>query len=623
MTRLFCLTLMAAFALVGCNKQNGERPVDGRDTDGLYEPEPPSDYQGRVMDGYLQQARVWLDLDGDSQYDSGSVQVVIGGRAGCEISTPADQAAEECLETLSMGEPTALTGEGGRFTLDVTGLALPDDQAADLDPNNYPLVAVAIPGRTLEETEAGNQTINHAFRLTSPPGERVVSPLTTLVDARRTLDLDALDVTEGGLAVDLSGVNPLGDYIQRGDARARAYGEALTRLLQIQFPDDREQGIIDNGGRLTDIDRDADRVLRLGYVSAVADVVGAVDAAAQSDGYGNVDISGLALPTLIPDLNNPLLLKAVVVETPPDNPTAIASDLTTSSRVRFQYDAEGVLQAIEADGCLKPSLYEVARLARVNGRVAELNVQGFEGFFLASSPASTFYSDDGDVDERLTFDWTNGTAELQSTTSCHGGQNGSELGGAAEQVLTWTISGDTVTVRDGDRELVQTVGQGIDPMLGYTDTDGTSQSIDGAVSGCGINDDAAGEPEVISGTQPYTYEADETGAGGDLPSDGALDSRDLLWDQRFGHQQLLRRVFFDTSRSSEDLLKWQYRYRTPAGDDEEEAGEQANLLDEARLSLTAGTPNCGGTPGTLDSGGIFANLTYEYHTLAESLLSSK
>lgn len=620
MTRLSCLTLMAALVLAGCNEQNAERPVDGRDTDGLYEPEPPSKYEGRVMDGYLQEARVWLDLDGDFQYDSGSVQVVIGGRPGCEISTPADQADAGCLETLSSGEPTALSGKGGRFTLDVTGLALPDDQAADLDPRNYPLVAVAVPGRTVEETDAGNVTIQQAFRMTSPPGERVISPLTTLVDARRTLNLDALDVTDGGLAVDLSGVNPLGDYVQDDDARARAYGEALTRLLQIQFPDNREQGIIDNGGRLTDLDRDADRVLRLGYLSGVPDVIASVDKAAESNGYGAVDIQNLTLPGLIPDLDNPVLLKQVDVRTPTGD-----GDLAVTSTVRYRYDSEGVIQSIAANGCLNPSLYEIARLARVQGRVAELSVQGLEGFYLQSSPASTFYSEDGGVDERLTFDWDAQTATFQSTTSCHGGQNGSELGGDAEQELTWTISDtDTVTVWDGDRELVQTIGDGQDPVYGYTDTNGTSQSIDGPVSECpeDLSEEDLQEPELITGVQPYTYMGDATGSSVSQISDGTLTGEALLWDQRSGYQQLLRRVFFDTSLTTDSLVEWQYRYRTPAGNGDE-AGPQGNLLQTAQLSESGGSVQCGFSPGNLSHGGLFAKLEYEYHTLAESLLNGQ
>lgn len=68
MRRLRSLSLsLLMLALAGCGGESDTPPVDGRDFDGVsYSLSAP--YGGRVIDGYLEQARVWLDLDGDSQY---------------------------------------------------------------------------------------------------------------------------------------------------------------------------------------------------------------------------------------------------------------------------------------------------------------------------------------------------------------------------------------------------------------------------------------------------------------------------------------------------------------------------------------------------------------------------
>ena len=71
MKRLLSFTVaLFTLALAGCGEESDKSPVDGRDFDAedYSEPEP---YTGRVIDGYLRNARVWLDMDGDSQYTPG------------------------------------------------------------------------------------------------------------------------------------------------------------------------------------------------------------------------------------------------------------------------------------------------------------------------------------------------------------------------------------------------------------------------------------------------------------------------------------------------------------------------------------------------------------------------
>ncbi|MEH6561455.1 MAG: hypothetical protein V7713_08500, partial [Marinobacter sp.] len=59
--------------IAGCGKESDELPVDGRDFDGVQYSDP-APYTGRVIDGYLKNARVWLDLDGDNQFTPGPME---------------------------------------------------------------------------------------------------------------------------------------------------------------------------------------------------------------------------------------------------------------------------------------------------------------------------------------------------------------------------------------------------------------------------------------------------------------------------------------------------------------------------------------------------------------------
>lgn len=71
MKRLLPLSVaLFTLALAGCGEESDESPVDGRDFDAQDYSEPRP-YTGRVIDGYLRNARVWLDMDGDSSIRRG------------------------------------------------------------------------------------------------------------------------------------------------------------------------------------------------------------------------------------------------------------------------------------------------------------------------------------------------------------------------------------------------------------------------------------------------------------------------------------------------------------------------------------------------------------------------
>ena len=97
---------------------------------------------GTVADGYLRDARVFLDRNNNHVYDN--------------------------------GEPTAQSAAGGVYSLDVN----PGD--GDL----YPVVAQVVAGQTVDE-DTGSPVVN-SYLLESSPGHwQFVSPLTTLVQLER------------------------------------------------------------------------------------------------------------------------------------------------------------------------------------------------------------------------------------------------------------------------------------------------------------------------------------------------------------------------------------------------------------------------------------------------------
>ena len=97
-----------------------------------------STLSGTLADGYLKDARVFLDRNGNRVYDS--------------------------------GEPMAMSTVGGAFSLSIN----PGEGA------KYPVVAQVIGGQTIDEDDG--QPVTDSYLLEAPPGRwQFVSPLTTLV----------------------------------------------------------------------------------------------------------------------------------------------------------------------------------------------------------------------------------------------------------------------------------------------------------------------------------------------------------------------------------------------------------------------------------------------------------
>ncbi|RXJ74131.1 hypothetical protein CS022_05805 [Veronia nyctiphanis] len=98
-------------------------------------------YRVTVIDGYLDGATVWVDLDADYELDQ--------------------------------DEPSAVSGANGDADINVAGI----DNA-----ERYPIVALAVRGKTIDEDT--QLTVPYTFLLSMPPGYKVITPLTTLLDYR-------------------------------------------------------------------------------------------------------------------------------------------------------------------------------------------------------------------------------------------------------------------------------------------------------------------------------------------------------------------------------------------------------------------------------------------------------
>lgn len=130
-TSVMALGLFSSLTLYGCGSDD-DTPSS-----------TSTSYSVKAIDGYLQGALVWLDLDGDFQLDD--------------------------------NEPSATSQTGGVAQLDVTGID---------DPQNYPVIVQAIQGQTIDE-DTGN-TVAADFTLSAPAGVTQVTPLSTLVHVEVT-----------------------------------------------------------------------------------------------------------------------------------------------------------------------------------------------------------------------------------------------------------------------------------------------------------------------------------------------------------------------------------------------------------------------------------------------------
>ncbi|MDX1556731.1 MAG: hypothetical protein R3212_11940, partial [Xanthomonadales bacterium] len=546
---------LLTFALAGCGEESDESPVDGRDFDaqGYDEPRP---YTGRVIDGYLRNARVWLDMDGDSQYTPGPMTIT--NSAGTEI-------------TLPNGEPTTMSGEDGKFTLDTTELVQDPSVAPDIDPRDFPLFAVILPGQTLEQTRIGEVVLENAYMLSAPPGVRNVTPLSTLVRQRRVIGVQDLTATTTDLADALGNVNLLSDYVKSGDHRAHAYARAFARFMASQFPESTASQLRDSDGRAWTLSEDAAYLLGVSFVRNALDVVKVVDAAASQGNYQNVNVDELPLPEVPIELDDPMILdrQTILARSEGGELPASMSNLSVSAELVFDYSEEGRVTSITAHGCMRPSLREMARLINVGGKIAETGTQWMPGISL-SQQSAIFYEDEG-PDERLVFDWANRRATFETTTTCHPGlAASSSLGGTPAISYQWSMADNGVqslsASSGGTTEVLRPDYQsGTDAFFGFTRiVDGIEEEImtlSGSVQSCeaDIDPNDADAALLVSAQQPYTISGAIPQPDGFSPLALEFDTRDdRLRPLRFGF--LDQRMASTTGVNNTEGFDWAFYY---------------------------------------------------------------
>jgi len=133
------LILAAALTLAGCGGSSG----GGANSSGS------NNYSVTAIDGYLQNAEVWLDLNENFQLDA--------------------------------GEPNSLSGTNGIANLDISGLT---------NPEQYPVVVRAISNQTIDEDQG---LVTTGYVMSAPAGETAITPLSTLVHVILKRDVNNTD----------------------------------------------------------------------------------------------------------------------------------------------------------------------------------------------------------------------------------------------------------------------------------------------------------------------------------------------------------------------------------------------------------------------------------------------
>ncbi|WP_372987849.1 hypothetical protein [Marinobacter sp.] len=627
MTRLECLPIaLLMLTLAGCGQESDTPSVDGRDFDGVSYSEP-APYSGKVIDGYLTHARVWLDMDGDSQYTPGPLEIELENGN---------------IAVLESGEPTTMSGQGGEFSLDVAELDLPPELGPDLDPRDYPLYAVALPGKTLEQTWRGDVPVARAFLMSAAPGVRNITPLTTLARYRSLFGLGSYLETPEDLAGSLAGLNLVADYVLSGDERVHAYARTLARFMASQIPDGYNEALSrpDSDGTERSLLNAEQTVYLLGIslVQNAPSVIAVVDEVAGGD-YANVDVSALHLPEVPLEFSDPVLLTHQRILAQPEsdqNLPVSTSSLMVSSELFFDYSEAGQLLSVSAEGCLAPSMPELARLIKVNGLMYQLGSQWRPSVSL-SPQSRVAYEADG-VDERLIFDWDNRRIYFETSTTCHEHEGilagSTELAGNPEVTYRWQKVGDagvelvaeipqgggSVLVRKLAPEAAGVSPEDFDGYVLSEDGVETSSLLVGAGFSCDPDAEITGADHVVTAQYNYEFSGYEPQPANFVGLALEYDARDLDGDGSGAPvSRLLRYGFLDPDLSglanvdADSGFQWAMYYPTtfdPANPD---------LIREAYLTNYSGARECKRefeeTPSS-----AYAKVEYSYQVLSEYLL---
>ncbi|MCL9776276.1 thrombospondin type 3 repeat-containing protein [Vibrio methylphosphonaticus] len=180
------LTLSIVSVLAGC----GGSDNDVGSSNG-------SSYSVKAIDGYLNGALIWLDIDSDGQLDE--------------------------------GEPSAETSGLGDATLQLEGVTDLNGNAI-ADASQYPLVVRAIRGKTIDVGDGSdNRPVLEDYVMSAPAGQTAVTPFSTLIHIKVN-NGSSLDEAKQQVASDL-GVQEeelLGDYYETGSNNTKKIAQIIV-----------------------------------------------------------------------------------------------------------------------------------------------------------------------------------------------------------------------------------------------------------------------------------------------------------------------------------------------------------------------------------------------------------
>ncbi|XOZ33550.1 hypothetical protein ACMDCT_15305 [Halomonadaceae bacterium KBTZ08] len=504
------LTLLSLAALSGCfgNSESDEFGEDIKPKEGNPEAGEPDTYSARVINGNLDGAFVWLDMDGDQTFSTYDYQEYRD-----DFLDDEDDESRLGLgpEDFPIEEPWAVTGAQGNVAMDVSSLAFAKTDAPDMEPEAYPLMAIGVPGVTTN----GGEIIDRAFFLSAPPGITTVTPFSTLAQAQRWLGDDGMDASQAAsrlLQNEVFGgradVSPYQDYLKlEHPGRLPHYATALRRLMQAQVPERISAQIRSGLGNLDSptpgeafFEPHDLRVIGSLALDQAASVIAEVDAA-----VGDGDPGRYTLPpnnqldsirNYQPDLRNPYVAVGQRYYVPGEgadaasgfDPEDPAGTGRLSAQVFLDYALGGELRRIGVRGRTRPSLSAFAFLAGDNGADSGNPVALGHTPYLAIDTGTVLeesLSRDAltptDLDERFSgeggsVDWRAPRIGLDST-QFGSDSSASELDGVMERVYVAPGDGGG----DSSYELVRrppgTSGSGArDAALGVSTGPGVTQA---------------------------------------------------------------------------------------------------------------------------------------------------
>ena len=204
------LSLTIAALLGGCGGGSS-------DDDPTTPASPTQSLEVRAVDGYLQGALAWLDVNDDN--------------------------------LLTAGEPNKWTDGSGKATLDVTSVD---------NPAKYRVLVKAIAGKTADVGDGTGtpKLVSKAFIMAAPAGVSTVTPLTTLVaqqmaaDAGMTQAQAAQEVaTQLGLGADKAG-ELLKDFIAEKNTTDQIYALNIVAALPEVLDDKQADALLTQGAAI-------------------------------------------------------------------------------------------------------------------------------------------------------------------------------------------------------------------------------------------------------------------------------------------------------------------------------------------------------------------------------------